>query len=766
MDNGVDLKQEKREGRGSSSRRWLYFFLGVLLAASVGLAIALILAEVKDDDKQPAATSAEKGVTMITKRPGATTQRLDTTASSGEDTEGVCVDASCVLRAGELLAAMDTEVDPCKDFYQYSCGNWIKTHSIPESESSYSRFGELRNNVRLELKGLLEQPYNSGTESDTIRKAKQLYQSCLDEDTLTKKGVEPLKTLVDGYGPWPLTQPKQFRQHMDLESTLVDLAKIKLSPLLDVGVYQDDENSSMFITWISQPGFGIDRDYMVKGRNSTEVMTYEELLRQLAIHVLGLPSSQSLDDAIGDVVEFEVKLAKLTPSRGEMRNTEMFYKKIPISQLQTTVPKFNWTKFLKDFFEPVNITLSDDDEVVLFAEKYLNDMLDLYKKTDQRIVANYLLMRSVDGYSGYLSKEIRDLNAPIRKVLYGVTQTRARWKTCVDRLGSTFMPTAVGQLYVNTYFSPAAKHKALEMIGDIRESMKEMISDVTWMDDATKHKALEKADAIIEKIGYPDYQFNETVLEEFYKDVDYHPETYFENGLDYYRSVFKDNSLNLLRVPRRTDWGDSASTVNAFYSSADNTITFPAGILQPPFYGEDFPMSMMFGGIGMVIGHEMTHGFDDQGRKYDKEGNNIPWWSNSSVAEYKKLTQCFVDQYSEQVVVGMHVNGQLTLGENIADNGGIKAAFMAFERWQRNNKKQPLLPGLGLSHEQLFFINFAQGWCDLTKDESAKNGLLTDPHSPDGVRVHVTASNSPQFAKAFSCPQGSPMNPDKRCHLW
>ncbi|XP_070185061.1 neprilysin-1-like [Littorina saxatilis] len=747
--------EEPSKVRQSSSQRWLYFLLGVFLAASVGLAIALIVTKVNDDDDDQSAT--------------AVTQAIQATVTPSAGTQDPCVDPDCVLRAGELIAAMDREVDPCEDFHQYACGNWIQTHSIPESQSSYSRFGEIRDSVRLKLKGLLGQPYDSNKEGSSIRKAKRFYQSCIDEAKLKEEGVEPLGRLVSGLATWPLLNRGQNPRPLDLESVLVKLAKLDSFPLLRLWVEADEKNSSLYIPYIRQPSFGIFRDYLLKGRNSTEVMTYEELLRQLAVQVLKSNMSTLATD-IADVVDFEIELAKMSASRADQRNSEKYYKKLTVADLLTTVPKFNWLKFLSGYSAQVNITIERDTEVVLFAEDYLNSLFAMYEKYQQqnntKVVANYLLMRTLLNFYQYLSKDIRDLKAPLDKVLLGVTQAQARWKTCVDDVGSTFMPTAVGQLYVKNYFTPTAKQKALEMIGYIRDSMKQMIGDVTWMDDATKNKAFEKADAMVQKIGYPDYQFNETALEELFNDVNPQADAFFQNVLDYTRASVKRNALKLKRKPDKKEWVRSASTVNAWYSPSKNTITFPAGILNPPFYGEDFPMSMMFGGIGMVIGHEMSHGFDDQGRKFDKEGNNVPWWSASSVRQFEQLTQCYVNQYSKQVVAGEHVNGNLTLGENIADNGGIKAAFMAFQNWQNNNQKQAPLPGLGLSHEQLFFVNFAQGWCYLGTDEGARNRLLTDPHSPASVRIRVPLTNSPQFAEAFKCRANSAMNPGKKCHLW
>ncbi|KAK7477926.1 hypothetical protein BaRGS_00030835, partial [Batillaria attramentaria] len=628
-----------------------------------------------------------------------------------------CTSSDCVIQAGALLQAMDMSADPCQDFYQFACGGWMQTHSVPEDSASYDRFTELRDLVMLELKGLLETPYDSTKESDTIRKAKALYQSCQDEEALRKLGAKPMMKMVRTLGHWPLLEDNaSIGNDSVMLQTLLEMAKLDEFPLFDVTVSRDLQNSSRYIAW---------------GRNSTKVLVYEQVMRDIAEKVLGAPPGEALASQVRAAVDFNAELANISASRTERRDTDRFYHKMTTAELQQLIPQFPFQSFLVDYCAAAGVSMTNDTEIAVFAVDYLKSMAELVHNTNKSVVANYLLLRFSRAYLGFLAKEYRDLNQPLRE--------------------------------------------AEEMIHYIRGSMEQMIRDVSWMDESTKDAALEKADAMIEKIGYPYYQNNETALQELYKDIDYQNDTYFDNAMAYYKTAIEENVKLLNKQPdRKAEEHQAASSgLDICFSGNVTAIEiactlypFPAGILQPPFYAEHFPTSMMFGGIGMVIGHEMTHGFDDQGRKYDKEGNSRSWWSNSSVTEFQKLAQCYVTQYNGFTEFGMHVNGQMTLGENIADNGGIKAAYMAFDKWQSHNEVEPLLPGLNLTHPQLFFVNFAQGWCHLAKPAGAQNAIRTDVHSPADVRVIASVSNSDYFAKAYNCPKASRMNPDNKCYLW
>lgn len=304
------------------------------------------------------------------------------------------------------------------------------------------------------------------------------------------------------------------------------------------------------------------------------------------------------------------------------------------------------------------------------------------------------------------------------------------------------------------------------MIAEIKTAFEESLETLQWMDEETRRSAKEKADAIYNMIGYPKFIMDPKELDKVFNDYEAVSDLYFENVMQFYNFSARVTADQLRKPPNRDQWSMTPPTVNAYYSPTKNEIVFPAGILQAPFYTRASPKSLNFGGIGVVVGHELTHAFDDQGREYDKDGNLRPWWKNSSVEAFKRQTACMVEQYSNYTINGEAVNGKHTLGENIADNGGLKAAYRAYQNWLKKNGDEETLPTLGLTNYQLFFVGFAQVWCSVRTPESSHEGLITDPHSPSRFRVIGTVSNSQEFAEHFSCPPGSPMNPLKKCEVW
>ncbi|XP_061537331.1 endothelin-converting enzyme 2b isoform X3 [Phycodurus eques] len=311
-----------------------------------------------------------------------------------------------------------------------------------------------------------------------------------------------------------------------------------------------------------------------------------------------------------------------------------------------------------------------------------------------------------------------------------------------------------------------AELQAEEMINEIRAAFKRALDRLNWMDDDTKQAAKEKADSIYDMIGFPEFIMDPKELDDVYDGYDVSEESFFQNMLNFYNFSSRVMADQLRKTPNKDQWSMTPPTVNAYYMPTKNVIVFPAGILQAPFYARDHPKALNFGGIGVVMGHELTHAFDDQGREYDKEGNLKPWWRNSSVDAFRQKTECMVEQYDRYAVNSEHVNGKQTLGENIADNGGLKAAYDAYQMWVRKNGQEKRLPAVNLTNEQLFFVGFAQVWCSVRTPESAHEGLVTDPHSPPRYRVIGTLSNSAEFSRRFRCPAGTPMNTGRRCEVW
>ncbi|KAK3784347.1 hypothetical protein RRG08_053831 [Elysia crispata] len=353
-------------------------------------------------------------------------------------------------------------------------------------------------------------------------------------------------------------------------------------------------------------------------------------------------------------------------------------------------------------------------------------------------------------------------------VLFGISAEMARFRLCAGYATSN-LDQCVGRMFIKDNFQVEAKVTVLDMIKELHKSFNELLDDLEWMDDKTRKMAKEKNDFISPKIGYPEQVMNDTYLEERYSIFTYYRDKYFENVLENKRQAVSKNLRELRQPFDKKKWEGDPSQVNAYYNPVKNQIMFPAGILQPPFFSMTYPKSMNFGGIGFLIGHEVTHGFDDKGRQYDKYGNLVQWWAKEAEMKFKKKAQCVIDQYGNFSVPGidMNLNGVNTQGENIADNGGLKQAFKAYRNWvDRRGKEEPLLPGLGFTHNQIFFINFAQMWCVLSRDAALIGSIRTGVHSPGKFRVIGSAQNSPDFAKAFNCPSGTYMNPKKKCTVW
>uniref|UniRef100_A0A670IJN6 Membrane metalloendopeptidase like 1 n=1 Tax=Podarcis muralis TaxID=64176 RepID=A0A670IJN6_PODMU len=431
---------------------------------------------------------------------------------------------------------------------------------------------------------------------------------------------------------------------------------------------------------------------------------------------------------------------------------------------------FNWTLFIQNVMSSVNIEISPNEEVVVHGMPYLRELKAVVASYSASTIQNYLVWRLVlDRVSG-LSRRFKEARANYRKALYGMMLEEARWRECVSYV-NTNMENAVGALYVRETFAGKSKSMVRDLIEKIREVFIETLDELQWMDEASKGKAREKVTAIREQIGYPDYilEGQNEKLDREYTNLNFSEHEYFQNILQNLQHGAQ-KSLRKLREKVDQDlWLIGAAVVNAFYSPNRNQIVFPAGILQPPFFSKHQPQALNFGGIGMVIGHEITHGFDDNGRNFDKEGNMFDWWSNFSATHFKEQSRCMIYQYGNytwELAGGQNVSGINTLGENIADNGGVRQAYKAYLKWVAKEGQEPRLPGLDLTHNQLFFLNFAQVWCGSYRPEYASQSIKTDVHSPLKYRVMGSLQNFEAFSEVFHCKKGTAMHPTEKCRIW
>uniref|UniRef100_A0A8C9XX67 endothelin-converting enzyme 1 n=1 Tax=Sander lucioperca TaxID=283035 RepID=A0A8C9XX67_SANLU len=643
---------------------------------------------------------------------------------SSDSGRGLCLTEACVTVASQMVEAMDRGADPCTDFYQFACGGWMRKNPLPDGRSRWSTFNSIWEQNQALLKHLLENGTFNGS-SEAERKTQSYYLSCLNTGRIEELGAQPLIDLIAKIGGWNMTGPWEKENFMEVLKVVS--GPYRAQPFFSVGVSADPKNSNSNVIQVDQSGLFLpSRDYYLnKTANEKVLVAYLDYMVELGTLLGGERSTTLL--LMQQILDFETALANITVPQDQRRDEEKIYHKITISELQLLAPAVDWLDFLSFSLSPLD--LNDTEPVVLYAREYLQQVSELINKTDRSLLNNYMMWTLVQKSVASLDQRFENAQDKLLESLYGTK-------------------------------------KAEEMINGIRSAFKDALDRLSWMDSHTRKAAKEKADAIYDMIGFPEFILEPKELDDVYDGYEVSDDSFFQNMLNFYNFSARVMADQLRKTPNKDQWSMTPPTVNAYYMPTKNGIVFPAGILQAPFYAHDHPKALNFGGIGVVMGHELTHAFDDQGREYDKEGNLRPWWQNSSVEAFRQRTECMTDQYSRYTVNGEHVNGKQTLGENIADNGGLKAAYNAYQSWIQKNGAEKKLPAVNLTNDQLFFVGFAQVWCSVRTPESAHEGLMTDPHSPPRYRVIGTLANSPDFSRHFNCPEGTPMNTGQRCEVW
>uniref|UniRef100_A0A672QSF3 Membrane metalloendopeptidase like 1 n=1 Tax=Sinocyclocheilus grahami TaxID=75366 RepID=A0A672QSF3_SINGR len=666
-----------------------------------------------------------------------------------------------VCTSARLLQNMDPSVEPCQNFYQYACGGWIERHVIPETSSLHSVFNILRDELEIVLKGQLRQLHV------TTMCIIVLCRHFLIE----QRDSQPLLRLIDSIGDWPVASEVWNEQAWSLEDTLAVLnARYNKKAVLEMFVWPDDRDSSRYIIHVDQPALGMpSRDYYLSDGNYKKVCyAYLEFMVSIA-RIAREDRNLTQDEKrvwedMTQVLELETDIANATSPAEERNDITVLYNKMTLREVQQTfnLNGFNWTRYVQGIMSSVSVTVQPDEPIVVYCSPYLEKLRDVLSKHSHRTLQNYLAWMLIMERVSSMSRRFKDVRAHYRKALHGTTVEEARWRDCVRYVQGN-MENAVGALYVRETFSGNSKRMVRELIKKIQDAYVETLEELSWMDERSKEKAREKVRSWTEML-LCDY-LSLSVCSQ----LNFSEENYFENILENLAASAQKGHKKL-REPVDPDmWIIGAAVVNAFYSHNRNQIVFPAGILQPPFFSEKQLQALNFGGIGMVIGHEITHGFDDHGRNFDKDGNMNNWWSNSSAERFEDQSKCMVEQYGKfswKLAGGQNVSGITTLGENIADNGGVRQAYKAYMKWVEREGEEPRLPGLEMDHKQLFFLNFAQVWCGACRPEYAIQSIKTDPHSPLEYRVLGSLQNFEAFSEAFHCARGTPMNPEEKCQVW
>ena len=645
------------------------------------------------------------------------------------------------------IANIDKAVDPCVDFYQYACGNWIKNNPVPGDQPIWISFNEVYEHNLEVLRQILEKASaNDPRRTPVIQKIGDFYSACMDEEAVNKAGYSPLKPELDRIAAVKdKTQMMEVISHEQL---------IGPNPLLGFGSGPDLHNADMTVASIDQSGLTLpDRDYYLKDDEPTVAIRngfVDHMKKMFAM--IGQSPEQAAQSADA-VLKIETALAKAFMERTLRRDPKNRDHKMSVAEAEALGPDFHLGRYFAASGAPAFTELNVGNPDFF---KNVNAVID---STPLDAWKTYMTWHMLNNVAAWLSDEFVREDFRFQQNLSGQKELQVRWKRCIN-LTDTALGEALGQPYVDATFGAEGKAKMLKMVHALENALSHDITGLPWMTEATKKEALAKLAAIRNKIGYPD------------KWRDYSKLTVVRGDLmgNIFRANEFESNRQLQKIGKPVDkeeWGISPPTVNAYYSGSHNEVVFPAGILQPPFFDQTLDYAVNMGGIGLGIGHELTHGFDDQGRKFDPKGNLRDWWTAEDGKEFEKRASCIADEYSSFVAIDeLHLNGRLTLGENTADNGGARIALMALHDLMAEAKQDPDKKTDGYTPDQRFFLGFARVWCQNSTPELSRMLVRVDPHSPGRWRVNGVVRNMPEFQKAFGCKAGQPMVSQNACRVW
>lgn len=663
---------------------------------------------------------------------------------------------------GIVLENMDTSVSPSDDFFRYVNGNWLDNTAIPDDRTSWGSFAELRKKTDADVLTILESAIEKGdfpklkdaegnlTKISDQQKAIFYYESIMDTVARDKAGIDPVKPF--------LAKIDEIKNLADLQELLINFTPYGGAGFYNFGVLNDLMNSKMNAGYLFPAGLGLTRDYYVDEDDDTK-----EKRKKYEAHIASMLEAFGTDKATAEknaatILAYEKSLAVPQLTKEESRDARKLYNPMTIAQLQKMAPAINWEAYF------TGIGASKLDRIIVTQPKYIQAMNDIMKNSAIDDIKLYLRWTTINTAAGILTTDLEKANWEFySKELRGAKQQRPRKERALANVNGA-IGEALGKLYVDEKFPPEAKKKAEEMIADVMKGFEIRINSLEWMSEDTKKKALEKLNKLTVKIAYPDKWKDYAALQmESVKEGG----SFFDNSINLAKWSFQDNMNKLGKEVDRSEWGMSPQTVNAYFNPLNNEIVFPAAILQPPFYNYLADDAVNYGGIGAVIGHEISHSFDDSGSRFDGDGNLKNWWTEDDLTKFTALGKKLSDQYSGYTVIDdVKINGEFTLGENIGDLGGIKAAYEGLMiSYEKNGKPAPID---GFTAEQRFFMSWATIWRIKSRDQALRNQVKTDPHSPGMFRAFVPLLNVDAFYEAFDIKEGAKMylKPESRVAIW
>ncbi|KAF2840791.1 endothelin-converting enzyme [Patellaria atrata CBS 101060] len=696
----------------------------------------------------------------------------------------VCLTPACVHASSEILYNLSPNyknIDPCTNFEELVCGGWRERHDLRPDQGDAFTGTQMFEASQTLLRHILEAEYpttsahsyfspamlessSSSLDEENFKKLKAAYNACLDEDTIKKVGVAPLKDILRELTQISSSGEFNDDHHEFITKSVQYLAKLDVTALVAPGTGPDDKDPDTVTVSVSAP-YRIGLPAKELYNDDKLVAKYEVVVSEVLPALLQEPLDPG-SDIFHRVVEFEKALAYASPDAEDRDDVTKYYNPMSVADADALAPQLRLSKLI-DSLEPCGF---ETDRIIVMAPQYLKDLNDILSNTTDDVLHAYFFWKAIQKFSSYVEADALTPYKRFVNELQGKDpdSTPERWRTCVGHVDNG-LGWILSRFFVEKAFSAKAKEFGDQIVSDIKAQFIETLKRTEWMEDEVVELAISKVHNIVQKIGYPTKSpdiMDPKTLHAYYERVNISASSYFSNAVALSKFDIRREWSALGKPVDRNEWGMTVPTVNAYYNPPGNEIVFPAGIMQFPVFDVNVPQYVSYGAFGSVSGHELSHAFDSTGRHYDQNGNYTDWWTNTTVAAFKDRAECFVEQYHNFSIKGtdgkpLHVNGRLTLGENIADAGGVSAAFSAWKKRDAESRNQNL-PGLDFfSQEQLFFVSYASWWCGKTRTKTAVNRIYTDPHSPKWARVLGTMANSRNFKDSFSCAKREPV-----CALW